>query len=284
MDILELIGRIQPSDTRLRGVLDYLQRGHLKNKEVQTETMKKDDSSCDNTPCQNITRSTNVEDHLVLNKSSPVLQTIRRPRSTSRMKRCRENRKIEMANIPYIDDDIPAVSSNIKLDGKNEGKSYNLERSPKSAHCQLPIEKQSTGKPPIAPIPPPPPLPPPTPEFLNPTLLKQVPITEPSVVVKSVSVYKKKCATNTIAWEAVKPEMVVTRSTIWSDQSGMDAEFNQRERERLEKVFERVLPSSSRIIATQKQTQNTNVRKKGAVEVGGLTEKRALNLGIVLAR
>uniref|UniRef100_A0A8R1Y058 FH2 domain-containing protein n=2 Tax=Onchocerca TaxID=6281 RepID=A0A8R1Y058_ONCVO len=284
LDILELIARIQPSDKRLHGVLDYLQRGHLQNKEVQTETMIKDDSLCDNTPCQNVTRSINVEDNLVLNKSSLVLQTIRRPRSTSRMKRSSENRKIEMANIPYIDDDIPAVSSNIKLDGKSEEKSCNLEGPPKSPHFQPSIEKQSTGKSPIASIPPPPPLPPPTPEFLNPALLKQVSITEPSVVVKSVSVYKKKCATNTVAWEAVKPEMVVTRSTIWSDQSGMDAEFNQRERERLEKVFERKLPRGPRIVATQKQTQNNSVRKKEAVEVGGLTEKRALNLGIVLAR
>ncbi|VDM91977.1 unnamed protein product [Onchocerca ochengi] len=38
LDILELIARIQPSDKRLHGVLDYLQRGHLQNKEVQTET------------------------------------------------------------------------------------------------------------------------------------------------------------------------------------------------------------------------------------------------------
>lgn len=47
---------------------------------------------------------------------------------------------------------------------------------------------------------------------------------------------RKKCATNTIAWETVKPEMVVTRPTIWSDQSGICAEFNQQERERVGRI------------------------------------------------
>ncbi|KAM3716439.1 Receptor expression-enhancing protein [Dirofilaria immitis] len=283
LDILELIAKIQPNGKRLRGVINYLQRGHLRSEGVQTETIAEDDSLWENAPSQDVTKFTNAQDHSVLNESSSMLQAIRRPRSTSRMKRRSESRKMEMVNIPFIDDDIPVASSNIKLDGRNE-KSCNLEGSPKAPLCQPRIEKQSTEKLSIASIPPPPLVPPPAPEFLNPALLKQVPVTEPSVVVKSVSVYKKKCATNTVAWEAVKPEMVVTRSTIWSDQSGINTEFNQRERERLEKVFERAHACNSRIFATEKRTRNTNVRKKDAVVIGGLTEKRALNLGIVLAR
>ncbi|KAL3985993.1 hypothetical protein ACH3XW_40950 [Acanthocheilonema viteae] len=284
LDILELIAKTQPNGKRLRGVLYYLQRGHLRSEGVQTEAVTKDDS-CNVVPSEDDTRCTNVQGHLMFNQSSLVLQTIRRPRSTSRMKRCSESRQTEMANIPFIDDDIPAVPSNIKPDEKSDEKNYSLKESPKSLQYLPPIEKESTAKPPITSVPPPPPLPPPPPEFLNTSLLKKIPATEPPVVVKSISVYKKQCATNTVAWEAVKPEMIVTRSTIWSDQSGIYAEFNQQERERLEKVFERTRPCNSRIAATQEQTRNAGAdHRKQSAAFGVLTEKRALNLGIVLAR
>ncbi|VBB25350.1 unnamed protein product [Acanthocheilonema viteae] len=284
LDILELIAKIQPNGKRLRGVLYYLQRGHLRSEGVQTEAVTKDDS-CNVVPSEDDTRCTNVQSHLMFNQSSLVLQTIRRPRSTSRMKRCSESRQTEMANIPFIDDDIPAVPSSIKPDEKSDEKNYSLKESPKSLQYLPPIEKESTAKPPITSVPPPPPLPPPPPEFLNTSLLKKIPATEPPVVVKSISVYKKQCATNTVAWEAVKPEMIVTRSTIWSDQSGIYAEFNQQERERLEKVFERTRPCNSRIAATQEQTRNAGAdHRKQSAAFGVLTEKRALNLGIVLAR
>ncbi|CAG9540501.1 unnamed protein product [Cercopithifilaria johnstoni] len=281
LDILELIARIQPNDKRLRDVLHYLQRNHLQSEEAQTEEVAKDDL-CDIVPSEDVTRCTNIQNHMMLNESSPILQIIRRPRSTSRMKRCSGSRKIEIANIPFIDDETP---SSIKSDERNEEKNCSLKRSPKSLQCLTPIEKQSTAKPPINSIPPPPLLPPPPPEFLNTSLLRKIPGTESPVVVKSVSVYKKQCATNTVAWETVKPEMIVTRSTIWSDQSGIYAEFNQRERERLEKVFERTHACNSRTAATQEQAQSTSAgHKKRPAAFGVLTEKRALNLGIVLAR
>uniref|UniRef100_A0A1I7VXP3 FH2 domain-containing protein n=1 Tax=Loa loa TaxID=7209 RepID=A0A1I7VXP3_LOALO len=284
LDILELIAKIQPSGKRLWGVLHYLQRGHMRNAGVQTEMVTENDS-CDTAPSQNVARGTNVQDHLVLNKFSPIPQTIRRPRSTSRMKRRSGNRQIEMANIPFIDDDTATVPSSTKLDERNEEKNHSLKESPKSLQYLLPTKKQSTEKPAIASIPPPPPLPPPAPEFLNTSLVRQKPVTGSPVVVKSVSIYKKKCATNTVAWETVKPEMIVTRSTIWSDQGGIYAEFNEQERERLEKVFERTHPCSSRITATEERTRNISVdHKKEAAAIGGITEKRALNLGIVLAR
>ncbi|VDM20245.1 unnamed protein product [Wuchereria bancrofti] len=283
LDILELISKIQPSGKRLHGVLHYLQRGYMRSEEVQTQEVGGNDSY-DPLPSQNTTRSNNVRDNLVLNEFSPMPQTIRRPRSTSRMKRSSGSRQIEITNIPFIDDEATVVPSSIKLDEKDGEKSHSLEGSPKSLQCLPPIEKQSTGKPPVASIPPPPPLPPPAPEFLNTSLVRQTPVIESSVIVKSVSVYKKTCATNTVAWETVKPEMVVTRPTIWSDQSGIFAEFNQQERERLEKVFERTHAYNSRTTATQQRMRNISDHKKGAEAIGGLTEKRALNLGIVLAR
>ncbi|KAK6109130.1 hypothetical protein QQG55_34785 [Brugia pahangi] len=283
LDILELISKIQPSGERLHGVLHYLQRGYMRNEEVQTQEVEESDSY-GALPSQNTIKSNNVRDNLVLNEFSPMPQPIRRPRSTSRMKRSNGSRQIEITNIPFIDDEAPVISPSIKLDEKDEEKSHNLEELPKSLQCLPPIEKQSTGKPPLASIPPPPPLPPPAPEFLNTSLVRQTPVTESSVIVKSVSVYKKACATNTVAWEAVKPEMVVTRPTIWSDQSGIYAEFNQQERERLEKVFERTHACNSRTTTTQQRIRNISDHKKGAEAIGGLTEKRALNLGIVLAR
>ncbi|VDK70461.1 unnamed protein product [Litomosoides sigmodontis] len=284
LDILELITRIEPNGERLRGVLHYLQRGHLRSEGVQTEEVTHDDP-CDIVPPKDVTKRTNVQDHLVSNESSLMLQMVRRPRSTSRMKRYSGSRHVEMIDIPFIDDDIPAVFSNTKPDERNEEKNYSLKQSPKSPQCLPPVEKQSIAVSQTASIPPPPLLPPPPPEFLNTSLLRKMPATESSVVVKSVSVYKKQCATNTVAWEAVKPEMVVTRSTVWSDQSGIHAEFNQQERERLEKVFERARACNSRAGTSQGQTRNIGANhEKRTTTAGTLTEKRALNLGIVLAR
>uniref|UniRef100_A0A915PYV0 FH2 domain-containing protein n=1 Tax=Setaria digitata TaxID=48799 RepID=A0A915PYV0_9BILA len=293
LDILELIARIEPSGKRLRGVLHYLQRGHLRSEGVQTEAAMENKASsfCDIVASQNVSKSiiTAAQDNLVLKESSSVLQTIRRPRSSSRMKRCSGNRKIEVENIPFIDDETSVVAPHMNLDKTNGGKSPKLTMSPKSTHSRPSIKKQSLGKTPTVPtVPPPPPPPPPAPEFLNSALSRQTSISTTAgspVIVKSVSVYKKKCATNTVAWETIKPEMVVTRSTIWSDQSGIYAEFNQRERDRLEKVFERVHASNSRVTASQDRAQNVTVdRKAGSATTGGFTEKRALNLGIVLAR
>ncbi|EJW76531.1 hypothetical protein WUBG_12561 [Wuchereria bancrofti] len=52
----------------------------------------------------------------------------------------------------------------------------------------------------------------------------------------------------------------------------------------MEKVFERTHAYNSRTTTTQQRMRNISDHKKGAEAIGGLTEKRALNLGIVLAR
>uniref|UniRef100_A0A183D8F2 FH2 domain-containing protein n=1 Tax=Gongylonema pulchrum TaxID=637853 RepID=A0A183D8F2_9BILA len=128
--------------------------------------------------------------------------------------------------------------SDRKLD-KNSAKNSGSTMSPKSVEKQGPKETPAAQvpAPPAARVPaPPPPPPPPAPEFLNPSLMRNRKSADSPVVVNSVAVYKKKCATSTVFWEAIKPEAVVTKATIWSDQSGTNAEFKQSERERVSRT------------------------------------------------
>ncbi|VDM98883.1 unnamed protein product [Thelazia callipaeda] len=249
LDILELIGRIQPSSKKLRGVINYLQT-NSRNEGVQTE----------------------------------IFKVFKRPRSSSRIKRSNHFR-MNTQNIPFIDDDLSTIISMEEQTVTKTEKSCSPKKQSALPNLEkLTNEKRKNDLVPSL-IPPPPPLPPPAPEFLNPLMRKQPAVIGSPVVVKAQSVYKKRCLTNTVAWETIKPESVVKLSTIWSDQSGSNVEFNEHERERLEKVFERMKKSDFRAFTTRTRSRlNTCDIKNNTDTVEGLTEKRALNLGIVLAR
>uniref|UniRef100_A0A914RMN8 Uncharacterized protein n=1 Tax=Parascaris equorum TaxID=6256 RepID=A0A914RMN8_PAREQ len=79
-------------------------------------------------------------------------------------------------------------------------------------------------------IPVPPPPPPPT--FLNSALQKKAENnTRSPTIFKAAATYRKTRATNTINWEAVKPEVLIAKTTVWSDQSGTDSDFSQYQRD-----------------------------------------------------
>uniref|UniRef100_A0A0N4ZNZ9 FH2 domain-containing protein n=1 Tax=Parastrongyloides trichosuri TaxID=131310 RepID=A0A0N4ZNZ9_PARTI len=171
-----------------------------------------------------------------------------------------------------------------------------------------PLPGMKTGPPPPPPLPgmktgppPPPPLPIGNPSNINmndPQGSIEYSKTPPNSLLSSSSslnlihgsnsrssiTYSKTKKTNTIQWTAVKNQVIINNKTIWNH--FVEPEFPPDQREKLESMFERV-----QVIPKKNVTNKVDVKKSpGKNETtskgntGGLSEKRALNLGIVLSR
>uniref|UniRef100_A0A0K0EHU2 FH2 domain-containing protein n=1 Tax=Strongyloides stercoralis TaxID=6248 RepID=A0A0K0EHU2_STRER len=102
---------------------------------------------------------------------------------------------------------------------------------------------------------------------------------------RSSVTYSKTKKTNTIQWTAVRNQVIINNKTIWNH--FVEPDFPQEQREKLENMFERTKIVPKKVISKsnvlKKSSPNKN-EKTGKSNTGGLSEKRALNLGIVLSR
>uniref|UniRef100_A0AAF5D974 FH2 domain-containing protein n=1 Tax=Strongyloides stercoralis TaxID=6248 RepID=A0AAF5D974_STRER len=98
--------------------------------------------------------------------------------------------------------------------------------------------------------------------------------------------YSKFKTTNTVQWTPVKLNSLENKTTIWSN--FVEPEFKESERSKIELVFEKPHKISRRLtIATLSRFPRENIKLNGnnnRLVTKGLSEKRALNLGIVLSR
>uniref|UniRef100_A0AC35TJX8 FH2 domain-containing protein n=1 Tax=Rhabditophanes sp. KR3021 TaxID=114890 RepID=A0AC35TJX8_9BILA len=170
-----------------------------------------------------------------------------------------------------------------------------------------PLPGKSNSGPPMAPplpgsnaVRPPPPLPgskgpppPPPPNGLKKPLTPDSSMTSAALLAlgksncRSTVTYSKTKTTNTIQWVAVNNKTIIDRKTVWND--FVEPDFAASEREKLETTFERIqkvprkplVKSDAIDKSTPPKDANNNGGKKNT---GGLSEKRALSLGIVLSR
>uniref|UniRef100_A0A0N4Z238 FH2 domain-containing protein n=1 Tax=Parastrongyloides trichosuri TaxID=131310 RepID=A0A0N4Z238_PARTI len=174
----------------------------------------------------------------------------------------------------------------------------NMKNDENPSAEKLKVENKIKIQPPLPPPPPPLPmigknnvnnlkmlpLPPPPPPLPVNKLLQssQVETNNNNVTYKSTTVYNKAKATNLISWTPVK---ILSENNIWN--KFVEPEFTEMERTKLETVFEKSckIPRRLTIATFGKRTKDSNNNGNNNQSlIKGLSEKRALNLGIVLSR
>ncbi|KHN85925.1 Inverted formin-2 [Toxocara canis] len=299
LDFLEKIASMQPNPKRMLRAIEALTRGHMRSVAAQTDRVEvhkdvelESDRAFERFARSRATTTSPTTDSAKTVLSRDVGQQLPSAMSQETIKEDALDLTIA-APLPKIVHRPRSLSRNASRPGKS-GKKQEEKNDAKNKASETRVTPKCAPVLPTPPPPPPPPHhqkappppPPPPPAFLNSALRQKADGSSGSpTIFKAASVYNKTRATNTINWEAVKPEVLITKTTVWSDQSGADTEFSQYQRDFLERVFERAPPNSHRLAGAQRRTRGLSVdTKKGEVIVCGLTEKRALNLGIVLAR
>ncbi|VDK52093.1 unnamed protein product, partial [Anisakis simplex] len=297
LDLLEKIASVKPNPKRMMRAIQILTQGHMRTVATQTDEVEmygdarsmlndhheiakvcqssqtSDDAKMRN-HLSNDSSTLIQEDALKLNGSPPPAKVDHfRPNHSS------------PSYFNYLPENFSSLPSVARLTSTDQ------PSAAASATASTSIPTMPPASPPHSPLspalsptpalpPPPPPPPPPSPAFLNSSLLsKNDNSLNSPTIFKSASVYKKKRSTNTINWEAVKPEILLAKTTVWNEKRVDDLDFNQYQRDFLERVFERA-PSKGFPL----RGQSLDESKKDHILLHHLTEKRALNLGIVLAR
>uniref|UniRef100_A0A0N5BQP7 FH2 domain-containing protein n=1 Tax=Strongyloides papillosus TaxID=174720 RepID=A0A0N5BQP7_STREA len=102
---------------------------------------------------------------------------------------------------------------------------------------------------------------------------------------RSSVTYSKTKKTNTIQWTAVRNQVIINNKTIWNH--FVEPDFPQDQREKLENMFERTKVVPKKVISKSIEAKKTSPNRNDTINknsTGGLSEKRSLNLGIVLSR
>uniref|UniRef100_A0A0N5AXM4 FH2 domain-containing protein n=1 Tax=Syphacia muris TaxID=451379 RepID=A0A0N5AXM4_9BILA len=313
-DLLKCLGKIKPNGQQIRCAIRYLNGDVLKSIGCQTDQDSRKYQQRGR--CLNRDRCTVIEmkrnarrakltgdddAHSEVDSPSfksddlqeaPLPKAIVKPRSVSRHRKLCASPHLSSMSSSTFDDKSSNSASLLTAESGSASIGSTEDSGLSSSLHTLPFSLTST---PILSPPPPPPIPPPPSLLTSPCL--RSPLLSPLSITKSENIYnsslyisliqlvilmyfffRKNRATNTIHWEAVKPEITVNNVTVFSGTDKCEVYFNEEQRDKvLEKVFERVTRSKSCI-------SNQSEGKGHLPVVQLLNEKRALSLGIVLAK
>ncbi|VDD87676.1 unnamed protein product [Enterobius vermicularis] len=275
LDLLDCIGKTKPSEQKIRNAINILAHDESKTVGLQTDL--------ENRKYQQRGRGLNRDRCTVIemkrNARRAKLSVDDGFRSETESPSFKSD-DLQEAPLPKAIVKPRSVSRHRKLCANPQ-----LSSMSSSSYCDSSQNTTNLTSTPLkSPPPPPPPLPPP-PALLSSSSMGSLML--PSVV-KSENTYKKSRATNTIHWEAVRSDVTVNNLTVFSGPDKSEANFSEEQRDRvqfnvdilislLEKAFERIKRGFH-----DSQFRLGNKACSQVVQL--LNEKRALSLGIVLAK